>query len=499
MTKTHELDRTKQTATPAGTHDDAVAPGRIARSAALVGPNGFMPSGLIQRKARDANGVEEGAGDAVARASSSSGAALPEGLMRKFESSLGADLSGVRVHTGGESADAASAVGAKAYTLGQDIHFGAGHFDPSSSTGEHLLAHEVAHTVQQRGGVARMQLKHSVSSPGDSHEVEADRAADAMVSGGSFAISGSTSTMVSRDPARPGNASYANGNPNNVGGNQSGNGETERAESQEEIEAALAKGKAMAITKAAAFMAKSAGLTTSPQAVASSFARAPILQHAIDRVKAETEARDKGNGLFKHYEGHSVEIPLDLQGQAWQTATTDAELKSWLGNLTGRSQASLYLEDATKIADQINSAAQSLNKEGGQIMKAVTGMTPKGFSKVADVTKKTDEIIHLIDHINNAFDTTALSSMTTNPSFENAAMWGKRVGEVFSLLAPLGDFMKDVPGGQAIGSYVSGLMNVPQTVIAQFTDVVRKRYEKIDMMTTDCGQHPENDKKTCSL
>jgi hypothetical protein len=132
---------------------------------------------------RDANGVAAGADEAVSRAAGSSGSPLPDGLRSQFESSLGADLSSVRVHTGEESAQAAKAVGARAYTTGQDIHFGAGHYNPSSAFGVHLLAHEVAHTVQQAGAAPTMQHKLEVSTPGDAAEVEADRAADAMVAG----------------------------------------------------------------------------------------------------------------------------------------------------------------------------------------------------------------------------------------------------------------------------------------------------------------------------
>lgn len=157
-------------------HDlDTRAPGR--RSAT---------EGMIQRKAeRDANGVMPGAESAVSAASQSTGSALPAQIQRQFESSLGVDLSSVRVHTGSSSVDAASAVGAKAYTLGQDIHFGAGHYDPGSSAGQHLLAHEVAHTVQQRGSAPTRQHKNelAVSAPHDAAEHEADRAADAMVAG----------------------------------------------------------------------------------------------------------------------------------------------------------------------------------------------------------------------------------------------------------------------------------------------------------------------------
>jgi hypothetical protein len=178
--------------------DHDIAAGRGSRTAQLEAPTHPVMSGLIQRKARDDNGVADGADSALAAASSGSGAPLPETVMRKFESSLGADLSDVRVHTGPESAAAADAVGARAYTVGQNIHFAAGQYDPSSAGGEHLLAHEVAHTVQQQGGTPTRQHKLAVSAPQDAAEYEADRAADAMVSGQSAAIT-SAGAGVFRD------------------------------------------------------------------------------------------------------------------------------------------------------------------------------------------------------------------------------------------------------------------------------------------------------------
>lgn len=185
-----QRDQERKHAHDAAPHHDVDAAGRTSASAQLDAPTSPIASGLVQRKARDANGVADDAGHAVTAAASSSGQPLPDTLMRKFEASLGADLSGVRVHTGAPSADAAASVGAKAYTMGQDIHFGAGQFDPSSSGGEHLLAHEVAHTVQQQGGSPTRQHKLEVSAPHDSAEHEADRAADAMVAGQPFAIGG---------------------------------------------------------------------------------------------------------------------------------------------------------------------------------------------------------------------------------------------------------------------------------------------------------------------
>jgi hypothetical protein len=131
---------------------------------------------------RDDNGVAARADIAVDRAGATSGHALPNNIKGHFENSLGANLSGVRVHTGAESAEAAKAVGAKAYTVGQDIHFGAGHYAPSDPAGAHLLAHEVAHTVQNQGAEGERLNKLEVSTPVDAAEVEADRVADALVS-----------------------------------------------------------------------------------------------------------------------------------------------------------------------------------------------------------------------------------------------------------------------------------------------------------------------------
>src|SRR5689334_18076301 len=148
-------------------------------------------------------------------AAGSTGSALPAGLRGRPESSLGADLSGVRVHTGSESAAAASAVGATAYTIGQDVHFGAGHYDPASVAGQSLIAHEVAHTVQQRNAsVDVRQHKLEVSSPGDQHELEAEAFAQAFIAGDQSRITpvsqGSVSRVViSRQPGAGGAAPAA--------------------------------------------------------------------------------------------------------------------------------------------------------------------------------------------------------------------------------------------------------------------------------------------------
>lgn len=181
-----------------GASTSTAAPGRTtllsggepegeAGAASPLGVSGrYAGSVFGQGAKRSARGASAGAGDdAPGNASGrrGGGAGLPDNVKGKFEASLGRDLSDVRVHTGEESANAASAVGARAYALGQDIHFGAGQYDPSNSAGQHLLAHEVAHTVQQQGGAPTRQNKLEVSSAQDPSEHEADRAADAMMAG----------------------------------------------------------------------------------------------------------------------------------------------------------------------------------------------------------------------------------------------------------------------------------------------------------------------------
>jgi hypothetical protein len=71
-----------------------------------------------------------------------------------FELRFGRDFSGVRVHTDENAAESAQAVGARAYTLGTHIAFAASNFAPSTDHGRRLVAHELAHVVQQQGGRA---------------------------------------------------------------------------------------------------------------------------------------------------------------------------------------------------------------------------------------------------------------------------------------------------------------------------------------------------------
>jgi outer membrane protein OmpA-like peptidoglycan-associated protein len=73
------------------------------------------------------------------------------------------DFSSVRVHTDAEAAQSAAALGAYAYTVGHDIVFGTGQYQPDTTRGRGLLAHELAHTVQQKGMSKKLQRRLNVT------------------------------------------------------------------------------------------------------------------------------------------------------------------------------------------------------------------------------------------------------------------------------------------------------------------------------------------------
>ncbi|NOG48574.1 MAG: DUF4157 domain-containing protein [Chloroflexi bacterium] len=77
------------------------------------------------------------------------GSNLDDSTRGKMEGAFGADFSGVRVHTGSQSDALNRSIGARAFTTGSDIFFKSGEYNPGSSDGQRLLAHELTHTVHQ--------------------------------------------------------------------------------------------------------------------------------------------------------------------------------------------------------------------------------------------------------------------------------------------------------------------------------------------------------------
>lgn len=111
----------------------------------------------------------------------SGGHALDGTVQKQMSQNMGADFSGVRVHTGGEAHQLNEQLSAKAFTTGNDIFFRGGEYNPQSSSGQELLAHELTHVVQQSSGaVGSGSGAMRVNAPGDRFEQEADSVAKSV-------------------------------------------------------------------------------------------------------------------------------------------------------------------------------------------------------------------------------------------------------------------------------------------------------------------------------
>ena len=91
-------------------------------------------------------------------ASKGSGRIMPVPVRKEMEQSFNADFSGVRIHTGSDAVGMSNDLNAQAFTQGNDIYFNTGKFDTDSHSGKHLLAHELAHTVQQNPSMIQCAL-----------------------------------------------------------------------------------------------------------------------------------------------------------------------------------------------------------------------------------------------------------------------------------------------------------------------------------------------------
>ncbi len=109
---------------------------------------------------RDGPGSAETSAEFQAKLQSSkgSGRSLDESTRTEMESKMDADFSGVRIHLGSEAHALNEAVNAKAFTHRQDVYFAHGQYDPGSKSGQNLLAHELAHTQQQRTAIFRQAV-----------------------------------------------------------------------------------------------------------------------------------------------------------------------------------------------------------------------------------------------------------------------------------------------------------------------------------------------------
>jgi hypothetical protein len=110
------------------------------------------------------------------------GRPLDASVSSRMGAAFGMDFSGVRVHTDAEAVGLSDRLSARAFTIGSDIAFGAGEYQPGTLVGDALIAHELAHVAQQGGSSEAVPLHKDDDGVSGSLEEDADSAAvQAMV------------------------------------------------------------------------------------------------------------------------------------------------------------------------------------------------------------------------------------------------------------------------------------------------------------------------------
>ena len=149
-------------------------------------------SGLIQTK------PEETTADISSKLNQTkgSGSKLPETTNQFMSNAFGTDFSQVNIHTDSNAVQMNRSLGARAFTHGSDVYFNKGEYNPESSKGKHLLAHELTHTVQQGAATVQPMIQ---KAPGDEQTHE-----DTPIAGSSLA---ETRASINTWDAAGGNAS----------------------------------------------------------------------------------------------------------------------------------------------------------------------------------------------------------------------------------------------------------------------------------------------------
>jgi hypothetical protein len=210
-----ELDPVAQPKSPAGAEAEAAGRSGDVGRALGAGGSAHLDSAAVLHLQRSAGNAgvaqllaDEGQSDETSPVldivGRGGGEPLEAGLRSTMEDRLSADFSSVRVHTDGQAAASAQSVNAHAYTVGHDIVFGGGRFDPGTTTGQRTIAHELTHVVQQEAGpVDGSPVGGGIrlSDPADRFERAAEQRAEQVVSGAALpaSVPAATGSSVQRD------------------------------------------------------------------------------------------------------------------------------------------------------------------------------------------------------------------------------------------------------------------------------------------------------------
>ena len=120
----------------------------------------------VQTKSDNVNHINTHNVESKLKSRKGKGNQLPFTAKSEMERGFGADFSKINIHTDNEAEQMTKEMGAQAFTNGNDIYFNKNKFDPGSTEGKHLLAHELTHTIQQEGMVPR-QLQFTIGDGND--------------------------------------------------------------------------------------------------------------------------------------------------------------------------------------------------------------------------------------------------------------------------------------------------------------------------------------------
>jgi hypothetical protein len=161
-----------------------------AQTAETPGPEGAgrvlpqvaaMSSGLVSSLSniflkRREGGARQPSDPQAIQAQLGPGRSLDGSVSSRMTRAFGQDFSHVRVHTDANAVELSTSLNARAFTLGEHIAFGAGEYQPGTMIGDALIAHELAHVMQQSGATASAPLPKGETGH-DSLEEEADHSA----------------------------------------------------------------------------------------------------------------------------------------------------------------------------------------------------------------------------------------------------------------------------------------------------------------------------------
>jgi hypothetical protein len=136
----------------------------------------FGPGSSVQRKKIQRKGKGESASvpttlEQSISSSKGKGESLPGNVQQSIGPVMGADFSDVRIHADQNAADMSNALDAQAFTYGKDIYFNKNKYNPASKDGQHLLAHELTHTIQQGASAQRKNIVQKSGNTETSDEI----------------------------------------------------------------------------------------------------------------------------------------------------------------------------------------------------------------------------------------------------------------------------------------------------------------------------------------